>query len=93
MYELIVLSSVVKALRSQTDGLEGIGVYRPRRDRHCKRETVPKTDISVWTKVRHCRGPSPCEKVGYGRGANAPNRESGELHDNKRICCFISGCG
>ena len=26
MYELIVLSSVVKALRSQTDGLEGIEV-------------------------------------------------------------------
>jgi len=29
MYELIVLSSVVKALRSQTDGLEGIGVKFP----------------------------------------------------------------
>lgn len=66
--------------RSQADGLEGIGVDIPRRDRHCKREDVPKTALPFGRKFA-IAGCIFREKVGYGRGANAPKRKSGELHD------------
>lgn len=66
--------------RSQADGLEGIGVDIPRRDRHCKREDVPKTALPFGRKFA-IAGCISREKVGYGRGANAPKRKSGELHD------------
>lgn len=66
--------------RSQADDLEGIGVDIPRRDRHCKREDVPKTALPFGRKFA-IAGCISREKVGYGRGVNAPKRKSGELHD------------
>lgn len=59
----------------------------PRRDRHCKREDVPKTALPFGRKFA-IAGCISREKVGYGRGAKALKRKSGELHDPSAPPCL-----